>query len=30
MALAAGKVMDDGTLSSMNWYVKGIDGDLPK
>jgi simple sugar transport system substrate-binding protein len=30
MALAAGKVMDDGTLSSMNWYVKGIDGALPK
>jgi len=30
MALAAGKVMDDGTLLSMNWYVKGVDGDLPK
>ena len=30
MALAAGKVMDDGTLAGMNWYVKGIDGKLPK
>ena len=30
LALAAGKVMDDGTLSGMNWYVKGIDGKLPK
>ena len=30
LALADGKVMDDGTLSGMNWYVKGVDGDLPK
>ena len=30
MALAAGKVIDDGTLAGMNWYVKGIDGKLPK
>ena len=30
MALAAGKTMDDGTLSGMNWYVKGIDGKLPQ
>ena len=30
LALAAGKVMDDGTLSGMNWYVKGIDGKLPE
>ena len=29
MALAAGKVIDDGALAGMNWYVKGIDGKLP-
>jgi simple sugar transport system substrate-binding protein len=29
-ALAKGKVMDDGTLSGMNWYVKGVDGKLPQ
>jgi simple sugar transport system substrate-binding protein len=29
MALADGKVIDDGTLAGMNWYVKGIDGKLP-
>jgi basic membrane protein A len=29
-ALAAGQVMDDGTLLGMNWFVKGIDGELPK
>ena len=29
-ALAAGKTLDDGTLSGMNWYVKGIDGKLPQ
>ena len=30
MALAAGKVIDDGALAGMNWYVKGIEGKLPK
>jgi basic membrane protein A len=29
-ALPAGKNLDDGTLLSMNWYVKGIDGQLPQ
>ncbi|MDE0725444.1 MAG: BMP family ABC transporter substrate-binding protein [Alphaproteobacteria bacterium] len=29
MALAAGKIIDDGALAGMNWYVKGIDGKLP-
>ena len=29
-ALAAGKTLDDGALSGMNWYVKGIDGKLPQ
>jgi simple sugar transport system substrate-binding protein len=28
--LPAGKVMDDGALSKMNYYVKGVDGKLPK
>lgn len=27
--LPAGQVMDDGTLLGMNWYVKGIDDQLP-
>jgi simple sugar transport system substrate-binding protein len=30
LALEAGKAMDDGTLLSMNWYVKGVDGKLPQ
>ena len=29
-ALPAGKNLDDGTLLGMNWYVKGIDGQLPQ
>ena len=28
--LAKGAVADDGTLAGLNFYVKGIDGDLPK
>ena len=27
--LAAGKVMDDGTLSKMDYYVEGVQGKLP-
>jgi simple sugar transport system substrate-binding protein len=26
----AGKVVDDGTLLSTNWYVKGVDDKLPQ
>jgi simple sugar transport system substrate-binding protein len=29
-ALPAGQNMDDGTLLGMNWYVKGVDGNLPQ
>ena len=29
-ALPAGKNIDDGTLLGMNWYVKGVDGQLPQ
>jgi len=25
-----GEVADDGMLLGMNWYVKGIDGELPQ
>ena len=25
-----GKSLDDGTLNSMNWYIKGIDDKLPQ
>jgi simple sugar transport system substrate-binding protein len=25
-----GEVADDGMLAGMNWYVKGIDGQLPQ
>ena len=25
-----GEVLDEGTLLGMNWYVKGVDGELPK
>ncbi len=28
--VAAGKTLDDGTLLSMDWYVQGVQGDLPK
>ncbi|WP_088922103.1 BMP family ABC transporter substrate-binding protein [Granulosicoccus antarcticus] len=28
--LPAGEVMDDGTLLGMNFYVQGVQGDLPK
>jgi len=28
--LAAGKVIDDGTLAGMNFYVKGVDDKLPQ
>jgi basic membrane protein A and related proteins len=28
--LAAGEVMDDGTLLGMNWYVEGVDDQLPQ
>jgi simple sugar transport system substrate-binding protein len=27
---AAGSVIDDGTLLSMDWYVEGVEGKLPK
>jgi len=27
--LAAGETADDGTLAGMNFYVEGVDGDLP-
>jgi basic membrane lipoprotein Med (substrate-binding protein (PBP1-ABC) superfamily) len=27
--LAAGKVMDDGTLNKMDYYVEGVQGKLP-
>ena len=30
LAIAAGKTLDDGALLGMNWYVKGVDGNLPK
>ena len=30
LAVPAGKKIDDGMLLGMNWYVKGIDGQLPK
>jgi basic membrane protein A and related proteins len=29
-ALPAGQVMDDATLLGMNWYVKGVDDQLPQ
>ena len=28
--VAAGEVLDDGTLLSMDWYVEGVDDKLPK
>ncbi|MBS38424.1 MAG: BMP family ABC transporter substrate-binding protein [Thiotrichales bacterium] len=30
MAIGDGEVLDDGTLLGMNWYVKGIDDELPQ
>lgn len=30
LAVEEGKVLDDGTLLGMNWYVKGIDDSLPQ
>jgi basic membrane protein A and related proteins len=27
---AAGKIIDDGTLLGMNWYVEGVEGKLPQ
>ena len=29
-AVKAGEHLDDGTLLGMNWYVKGVDDELPK
>ncbi len=26
----AGQIADDGMLAGMNFYVQGVDGDLPK
>ena len=28
--IGEGEVLDDGTLLGMNWYVKGVDGELPQ
>ena len=28
--VAAGAVADDGMLAGMNFYIEGIDGELPK
>jgi len=28
--IPAGKTMDDGALAGMNWYVKGVEGSIPK
>ena len=30
MAIGEGEVLDDGTLLGMNWYVKGVDDELPQ
>jgi simple sugar transport system substrate-binding protein len=30
LAVEAGKVLDDGALLGMNWYVKGVDDKLPQ
>lgn len=30
LAVAAGEVLDDGTLLGMNWYVQGVDDTLPQ
>jgi simple sugar transport system substrate-binding protein len=28
--VASGAVMPDATFSSLNWYVEGIEGSVPK
>lgn len=30
LVIAEGETLDDGVLAGMNWYVKGIEGELPK
>ena len=30
MAIGEGEVLDDGTLLGMDWYVKGVDDELPQ
>ena len=30
LMIAEGAVADDGMLAGMNWYVQGIDGELPQ
>ena len=30
MAIGEGEVLDDGALLGMNWYVKGVDDELPQ
>ena len=30
MAIGEGEVLDDGTLLGMNWYVQGVDDELPQ
>ena len=30
MAIGEGEVLDDGTLAGMNWYVQGVDDELPQ
>ena len=30
LMVAEGEVADDGMLAGMNWYVQGIDGELPQ
>ena len=30
LAIGEGEVLDDGTLLGMNWYVKGVDDELPQ
>ena len=30
VGVEAGKVIDDGTLLGLNWYVKGVDDKIPQ